>query len=43
MRVYSIDRVIQEEGLYVYHIQDVIEEHFSISTRAIPERLASVV
>jgi hypothetical protein len=31
MRVFIIGKPIQEEGLYVYNLHDIAEEHFSIS------------
>jgi hypothetical protein len=39
MRVFLINRVIQEEGLYGYNMHNIAEEHFSISI--IPGRVAS--
>jgi hypothetical protein len=38
-----MDIVIQEEGLYVDNMHIIVEKHFSISTRANPGRVASVV
>jgi hypothetical protein len=29
--IFLIDRVIQEEGFYVYNIYNTVENHFSIS------------
>jgi hypothetical protein len=52
MRFPLIDRVIQEEGLYMLTIYNIVEKHFSISltnrvraknTRAKPGRVASIV
>jgi hypothetical protein len=31
MRFFLIDRVFQEEGLYVYNMNNLVEKHFSIS------------
>jgi hypothetical protein len=31
MRLFLIDRVIQEKGLYVYNMHDIVEKHFRIS------------
>jgi hypothetical protein len=39
MQLSLIDRVIQEEGIYVYNIHDIVEKH----TRAIPRQVASEI
>jgi hypothetical protein len=30
VRFFSIDKVIQEEGLYVYNMDKIVEKHFSV-------------
>jgi hypothetical protein len=37
MRIFK-DRVIQEEGLYVYNMQIMVEKHFGISTAPVRSR-----
>jgi hypothetical protein len=31
MRIFLIDRVIQEEGLYIYNMHNIVKKHFRIS------------
>jgi hypothetical protein len=38
MRVSLIDRVIQDEGLYVYNMHNIAEKHFNISIALVRRR-----
>jgi hypothetical protein len=50
MRFFLVNNVIQEEGLYVYNIHNIVEKHLSTMlyvprgvTRAKPGRVVSIV
>jgi hypothetical protein len=32
MRIFKIDRIIQEDGLYVCNMHNIVKKHFSITT-----------
>jgi hypothetical protein len=38
-----IDRMIQEEGLYVYNIYKIVDKHFNISIASVRSRGGSLV
>jgi hypothetical protein len=40
---FLVDRVIQEEGLYVSNMQNVVEKHISISFAPVRSRGGSLV
>jgi hypothetical protein len=40
---FLIDRVIQEEGFYVYNMHNVVDKHFSISIVPVQSRGGSLV
>jgi hypothetical protein len=41
--VFVIVKVIQEEGLYVYNIQKIVEKHFNISIASVRSRGESLL
>jgi hypothetical protein len=43
IQFFLIDRVIQEEGLYVFNMQNILEKHFSISIALVRRRGRSLV
>jgi hypothetical protein len=43
MRFFLIDRVIQEEGLYAYNMQNVVGKHLSISIAPVRSQGGSLV
>jgi hypothetical protein len=43
MVLYLIDRVNQGEGVYVYKVHNIVENHLSISVAIVPSRGGSLV
>jgi hypothetical protein len=35
-----LDRQIQEEGLYVYNVHNIVEKHFSVSVTPVRSQVA---